>query len=92
MKQVSTHKILMAKRVASRYLQEVSKVGRTLTVYFPSDSAKTSYLRAVKASGFGEKLSCTEGFDQVTLVSLDKEAVDAAEQLATDRDLDWSDF
>jgi len=82
----------MSKRVASRYLGEISKTGRTLTVYFPADSSQRTFIASVKSSPYGSRVSVSEGFDQATFLSLDAEAVANVEKLATSKGYDWTDI
>lgn len=86
------HRIIMSKRVAARYIDDISKTGRTLTVFFPADSSQRTFIASVKASPYGSRVSVSEGFDQATFLSLDSEAVSSVETLATSRGFDWTDF
>lgn len=84
--------VIMSKKVAARYLAEVSKTGKTLTVYFSNDSSKNSFLHTVKTSSQASAISISEGFDYATFISTDKKAMEVVEDLVEDLDLDWNDY
>lgn len=86
------HRIIMSKRVAERYIDEISKTGRTLTVFFPAESSQRSFIASVKTASYGNRISVSEGFDQATFLSLDADAVSNIEKLATSKGFDWTDF
>ena len=82
----------MSKRVARRYLSDISRSGRTLTVYFPSESYQRSFIASVKATAQGEDISVSVGFDSATFLSLTADAIDTVEKLAESRGFDWTDL
>jgi len=86
------HRIIMSKRVAKRYLEDISKTGRTLTVYFPAETSQRTFISSVKAKPYGSRVSVSEGFDHATFLSLDADAVADVEKMANDRGLDWTDL
>lgn len=85
-------RIVMSKRVATRYIEKISESGRTLTVYFPSESSQRSFISSVKTATYGPRVSVGEGFDQATFISLDLTAIDNIEKLAEDKGFDWTDL
>jgi|AntRauTorcE11897_2_1112592.scaffolds.fasta_scaffold00009_135 hypothetical protein len=81
----------MSKKVAAAYLDEVSKVASTVTVYFLDEQGLTGFMSTAKSS-FGKKLSCSRGFDYVTFLSTDHEVVQKIQERARKKGLDFSGF
>lgn len=88
----SIHRIVMSKKVAARFIEAVSETGRTLTVYFPTDTVKRNFISRVARSSVGGRVSIGEGFDHATFISLDSKAVKAIEDMADSSNLDWNDL
>jgi len=86
------HRIIMSKTVASRYLENISETGRTLTVYFPAESSQRSFIASVRDSPYGPNVSVSEGFDQATFMSINAGAVGEVETMAEAQGFDWTDF
>lgn len=76
MAEENIQRIIMSKRVASKYIDSISEVGHTLTVYFSDDRSMTSFITGVKNSSISSKVSVSEGFDRATFVSTDEQAID----------------
>lgn len=93
MKNDSIHsKVIMSKRVAAKYLDSVSEVGRTLTVYFSDDRVMRSFVKDVKGSSRGSKVSVTEGFDHATFVSTDQDAIQVVVKKANELGLEATEM
>lgn len=77
-----SRKVVMGKRVAAKYIQEIMEPGHTLTVYFNDDRTMRGFhhqIRQIIASladapttpGIGvhpQNISLTTGFDSLTMV------------------------
>ena len=83
------HRIIMSKRVASRFLEEISRSGRAITVFFPVGSSQDSFVKTASDLG-NSHVTC--GFDQATFVSTDNEVMSGVIRLAEQRDFDWTDL
>lgn len=88
----SIRRVIMSKKVASRYVDRISEEGQTLTVYFSDGQMMRSFVDRIKSSSFGSDLSISEGFDRVTFLSTDKEAVNRVADLAHEKGLDSTDL
>lgn len=86
------HRILMSKRVAARFIEDLSQAGRTLTIFFPNEEVREGFVSEVKTSSCAPSLHITSRFDQATFMSMDVKAVDSVEYLAEERGFDWNDF
>lgn len=88
MAEKNIQRIIMSKRVASKYIESISEVGHTLTVYFSDVRSMDSFVKGVKNSSIRSKVSVSEGFDRATFVSTDEEAIGEISARAEQRGFD----
>jgi len=86
----SLRKVVMSKKVATAYLDKVSKTASTLTVYFQDESGLKGFMRQAQED-FGSKVSCSRGFDYLTFMSMDGVAIDSLRNRVQRKGLDFSD-
>ena len=88
MAEENIQRIIMSKRVASKYIDSISEVGHTLTVYFTDYQSMNSFVGNVKNSSVSSKVSVSEGFDRATFVSTDKQVIEKISDRADKRGFD----
>lgn len=91
MEQSSVKKVVMSKRVALDFLKKSAHEGRTLTVFFSDEDSMQSFM-ANAHKKWGNKISMCEGFDQITVLSLDKKSMKDMESYAVSLGLDVTDI
>jgi hypothetical protein len=62
--------VVMSKRVAQAYLDNVGQVTSTITVYFSDERQLVAFEQGVKSKHSG--VQCTRGFDYLTFLSEDR--------------------
>lgn len=85
-------KVIMSKKVAAKYIDSISEVGRTLTVYFSDGRQMRSFVNKIKTASSSSDISICEGFDRVTFLSTDEEAIATVSKHAEELGLDAIDM
>jgi hypothetical protein len=85
-------RILMAKKVARQFIDNISRPQHTLTVYFTNDSDMYQFSNRVKVSKDTQNVMVCEHFDKITFVSSDSNSIKTLSKMASDMGLDYTDM
>jgi hypothetical protein len=86
------HRVVMGKKVARQYLEEVTDEGYTITVYASAGEPIDQFLHDIRSRYSGKISSITEEFDHVTILSMSESVMEKVVELAKSKGLQTTGF